>query len=64
MLFDPYKFPGNHSHRPIFSFRTGSDNNILYLALPKDNISSDENTISQGRSHIYRTSSPICITIS
>ena len=44
-LFHSYKFTSKRRHCPIFSFDTRSDKHILFLAFPRNDVSSNENTI-------------------
>lgn len=61
-LFNLHKFTRGQSHKSVFNFCTRSDN-ISFLALLRDNILSNEYTISGGGSSANGTTSQICIRI-
>jgi len=57
-LLNPLKFTGGQSYRCIFKFCSGLRINILFLALPRDDIPSWRHNILW-----YGTTSSFCITI-
>lgn len=48
----------------LIGFNTWLSNYILFLAFPRNNISSNENTISSSGMFVYRRPFPIILTIS
>jgi Aminopeptidase I zinc metalloprotease (M18) len=62
-LMQPHPLTYTKGHSMILGFRSGSCHNILFLTSPRNQVSTNECTMTRCRSPIILTTDPICICI-